>query len=332
MNNNKEIDLLGIGNAITDILVEVDYHFLEKMNLQIGAMQLADYETINKTIKLFTEQKVSAGGSVANTISLTASLGNRCAFIGRRKNDFQGKLFSESMRANSIMLPNDEVETGKPSSTCLVMITPNGERTMLTYLGASTNLSEEEIDLNLLEKSKVVYLEGYLFDLPEAKKLFYNLAEKQKEFSFELALSLSDPFCVKRHKEDFLKLLEKKIKIVFSNQEELENLYNCGVEKALTKSSDKDLISVSTLGERGSLLNANKKLIKTEAIKVEVKDTTGAGDSFAAGFLHGYIHNLSLEKCSKIGNFCAAETVKIIGARPEVNMKDLLLKNNILEN
>ena len=330
MTEKKNIDLLGIGNAITDILVKVDYNFLEKMKLNIGAMQLTDYETINKTINLFKDTKVSAGGSVANTISMVANLGNRCAFIGRRKNDTQGKLFSESMSSSNILLPNSEVEFGKASSTCLVMITPNGERTMLTYLGASTNLTEEDVDLALIENSKIVYLEGYLFDLPEAKKLFFTLADKQEELGFEFALSLSDPFCVTRHKEDFLKLLDKKVKIVFSNQEEIETLFSCTVEKALINSSDKILINISTLGVKGAMVYSNGNLIKKNSFSVEVKDTTGAGDSFAAGFLHGYINNFPLDKCAEVGNFCASETVKVIGARPEVNVKEMLLKNNIL--
>ena len=332
MSEEKIIDLLGIGNAITDILVKVDYQFIEKMNLNIGAMQLTNYDTINETINLFKDQMVSAGGSVANTISMVANLGNKCAFVGRRKNDNQGKLFSESMRASNIILPNSEVEVGEPSSTCLVMITPNGERTMLTYLGASKNLSMNDIDLSLIEKSKIVYLEGYLFDLPEAKRLFYSLADKQEELGFEFALSLSDPFCVTRHKEDFLKLLDKKVKIVFSNQDEIETLFSCSVEKALLNSSNKILINISTLGEKGSIVCANGNLIKKDSFSVEVKDTTGAGDSFAAGFFHGYINNLSLDKCAEVGNFCASETVKVIGARPDVNMKELLSKNNILKN
>ena len=330
MSEEKIIDLLGIGNAITDILVKVDYQFIEKMNLNIGAMQLTNYDTINETINLFKDQIVSAGGSVANTISMVANLGNKCAFVGRRKNDNQGKLFSESMSASNIILPNSEVEVGEPSSTCLVMITPNGERTMLTYLGASKNLSMNDIDLSLIEKSKIVYLEGYLFDLPEAKRLFYSLADKQEELGFEFALSLSDPFCVTRHKEDFLKLLDKKVKIVFSNQDEIETLFSCSVEKALINSSNKILINISTLGEKGSIVCANGNLIKKDSFSVEVKDTTGAGDSFAAGFFHGYINNLSLDKCAEVGNFCASETVKVIGARPDVNMKELLSKNNIL--
>jgi len=332
MSEEKIIDLLGIGNAITDILVKVDYQFIEKMNLNIGAMQLTNYDTINETINLFKDQMVSAGGSVANTISMVANLGNKCAFVGRRKNDNQGKLFSESMSASNIILPNSEVEVGEPSSTCLVMITPNGERTMLTYLGASKNLSMNDIDLSLIEKSKIVYLEGYLFDLPEAKRLFYSLADKQEELGFEFALSLSDPFCVTRHKEDFLKLLDKKVKIVFSNQDEIETLFSCSVEKALINSSNKILINISTLGEKGSIVCANGNLIKKDSFSVEVKDTTGAGDSFAAGFFHGYINNLSLDKCAEVGNFCASETVKVIGARPDVNMKELLSKNNILKN
>ena len=332
MSNKKDIDLLGIGNAITDILVQVDYQFIEKMKFNIGTMQLTDYETINKTINLFNDRKVSAGGSVANTVSMVSSLGDSCAFIGRRKNDAQGKLFSKSMLASNIILPNSEADRGDPSSTCLVMITPNGERTMLTYLGASTSLTEDDVDLSLLEKAKIVYVEGYLFDLPEAKKLFYNLADKQKELGFELALSLSDPFCVNRHKEDFLKLLDKKIKIVFSNQEEIETLYSCSVEKALLNSSDKVFINISTLGEKGAMVYSSGNLIKKDSFSVEVKDTTGAGDSFAAGFLHGYINNFPLDKCTEVGNFCASETVKVIGARPEINIKELLLKNNILEN
>tara|TARA_B100000161_G_C33550121_1_gene414977 strand:- start:917 stop:1915 length:999 start_codon:yes stop_codon:yes gene_type:complete len=332
MSEEKIIDLLGIGNAITDILVKVDYQFIEKMNLNIGAMQLTNYDTINETINLFKDQMVSAGGSVANTISMVANLGNKCAFVGRRKNDNQGKLFSESMSASNIILPNSEVEVGEPSSTCLVMITPNGERTMLTYLGASKNLSMNDIDLSLIEKSKIVYLEGYLFDLPEAKRLFYSLADKQEELGFEFALSLSDPFCVTRHKEDFLKLLDKKVKIVFSNQDEIETLFSCSVEKALINSSNKILINISTLGEKGSIVCANGNLIKKDSFSVEVKDTTGAGDSFAAGFFHGYINNLSLDKCAEVGNFCASETVKVIGARPDVNIKELLSKNNILKN
>ena len=332
MSEEKIIDLLGIGNAITDILVKVDYQFIEKMNLNIGAMQLTNYDTIKETINLFKDQIVSAGGSVANTISMVANLGNKCAFVGRRKNDNQGKLFSESMSASNIILPNSEVEVGEPSSTCLVMITPNGERTMLTYLGASKNLSMNDIDLSLIEKSKIVYLEGYLFDLPEAKRLFYSLADKQEELGFEFALSLSDPFCVTRHREDFLKLLDKKVKIVFSNQDEIETLFSCSVEKALINTSNKVLINISTLGEKGSIVCANGNLIKKDSFSVEVKDTTGAGDSFAAGFFHGYINNLSLDKCAEVGNFCASETVKVIGARPDVNMKELLSKNNILKN
>ncbi|MBF96166.1 MAG: 2-dehydro-3-deoxygluconokinase [Alphaproteobacteria bacterium MarineAlpha9_Bin4] len=332
MSLEKNIDLLGIGNAITDILISVDYQFLEKMKFNAGTMHLVDFNSINEILEKFRDFKVSAGGSVANTISLASNLGNRCAFLGKRKNDDRGKMFSKSMNASNILLPNREVEIGDPSSTCLVMITPNGERTMLTYLGASTSLSQDDVDLKLLENTKIVYLEGYLFDLPEAKNLFNIIADKQEEYDFELALSLSDPFCVKRHKEDFLKLLEKKIKIIFSNQEEIESLFDCDIENALLKSSNKALISICTQGEKGSTLCKNGKFIKRNAYKINVKDTTGAGDSFAAGFLHGYINNYSLSKCSELGNYCAAETVKVIGARIDSNIKELLEKNKILEN
>ena len=324
MIEKKNIELLGIGNAVTDVLVSVDYEFLDKENLSPGTMQLVDAEDLDQLIKKFKKNKISAGGSVANTISLVASLGNQCAFIGKRKNDSLGKMFSKSMTAEEIMLPNSETEISDPSSCCLVMITPDGQRTMATYLGASTSLSLEDVDLKLLKNTKIVYLEGYLFDLPEAKNLFNTIVDKKKHYGYEVALSLSDPFCVERHKEDFLKLIEKRINILFGNEEEIGSLLNCKIEEALVKASKKGSISICTRGSKGSTLCKGDELFNSKAFDVNVVDTTGAGDNFAAGFLYGYINNYSLDKCSKFGNYCAAETIKIIGARPNININDIL--------
>ncbi len=325
MSDDVNIELLGIGNAITDVLVSVDYNFLKQENLSPGTMQLVNAETLNQLIKKFKENKVSAGGSVANTISLVASLGNKCAFIGKRKNDSLGNMFSKSMTEEEIMLPNSESETSDPSSCCLVMITPDGQRTMATYLGASITLSKEDVDLKLLKNTKIIYLEGYLFDLPEAKNLFNIIVDNQKHYGYEVALSLSDPFCVERHKEGFLKLIEKGVNILFSNEEEIGSLFNCGIEEALVKASRQVSISICTRGDKGSTLCKDTELINSNAFNVSVVDTTGAGDNFAAGFLHGYINNYSLVKCSELGNYCAAETVKVIGARPtSININDIL--------
>ncbi len=324
MIENKNIDLLGIGNAITDILVSVDSDFLVKMNLSPGSMQLVNFEKLNQIIEQFKNYKISAGGSVANTISLSAALENKCAFIGKRKNDSLGDMFNKSMISEDIIIPNKATETGDPSSSCLVMITPDSQRTMLTFLGASTSLSLEDVDMSLLKSTKIVYLEGYMFDLPEAKKLFNNIVDKQKEYGFEVALSLSDSFCVERHKEDFLKLIEKKINILFGNEQEISSLYGGTMEEALLKASETVSISVCTKGEKGSTFCKDQKLFDSNAYKVKAIDTTGAGDNFAAGFLNGYIKKYPLSKCADFGNFCAAETVKVIGARLNKNINEKL--------
>jgi len=328
----QNYNILGIGNAVTDILLEVDYSFLKKNNLEEGSMKLVDEATINKLLIDLNSFRTLAGGSVANTLSTIASLGGSCAFIGSRKNDRFGKLFSESMIENSIYLSNEANEAGKSSSLCLVLITPNGERTMCTYLGASTNLSNEDIDISLLKKSKIIYLEGYLFDLPEAKNIFYAVVNNAAKYGYEVALSLSDPFCVDRHRKDFIKLINKKISILFSNKSEMEALYKCDIKNALLASSKNVRISISTLGEKGSILYYNNKVLEAEAYPVNVIDTTGAGDNFAAGFLYSYINQVSFENCMKAGALCASETIKTIGARPQSNLKELLIKKSILKN
>ena len=328
----QNYDILGIGNAVTDILVEVDYSFLKKNELEEGAMQLVDEAVINNLLSDLSISKTLAGGSVANTLATISNLGGNCAFIGSRKNDKFGKLFSKSMNENNIYLSNQENENGKSSSLCLVLITPNGERTMCTYLGASTNLSNEDMDISLLKKSKIIYLEGYLFDLPEAKNIFYAVVNNAAKYDYEVALSLSDPFCVDRHRKDFIKLINKKINILFANKSEMEALYKCDIKNALLESSKNVKISISTLGEKGSILYYDNKILEAEAYPVNVIDTTGAGDNFAAGFLYSYINQVSFENCMKAGALCASETIKTIGARPQSNLKELLTKNSILEN
>ncbi len=325
-------NILGIGNAVTDILVEVDYSYLKENNLEEGAMKLVDEITIQELLSDLNISKTLAGGSVANTLATISNLGGSCAFIGSRKNDKYGKLFSKSMLENNIYLSNEENENGKSSSLCLVLITPNGERTMCTYLGASTNLSNDNIDVPLLKNSKIIYLEGYLFDLPEAKDIFYAVVNNATKYGYEVALSLSDPFCVDRHRKDFIKLINKKIGILFSNKSEMEALYKCDIKNALLESSKNVKISISTLGEKGSILYYDNNFLESEAFPIKVIDTTGAGDNFAAGFLYSYINKIPLEMCMKAGALCASETIKAIGARPQNNLKELLIKNSILKN
>ena len=328
----KNYDILGIGNAVTDILVEVDYSYLKNNKLEEGSMKLVDESTINDLLLDLNASKTLAGGSVANTLDTIANLGGKCAFIGNRKKDKFGKLFSKSMLDNNIYLSNQESESGKSSSLCLVLITPNGERTMCTYLGASTNLSNDDMDLTLLKNSKIIYLEGYLFDLPEAKDIFYSVVNNANKYGYEVALSLSDPFCVDRHRKDFIKLINKKIGILFSNKSEMEALYKCDVKNALKECSKNVKVSISTMGEKGSILYYDNSFLETEACPTKVIDTTGAGDNFAAGFLYSYINQMPFETCMKAGALCASETIQVIGARPQSNLEELFIKNSILKN
>ena len=327
----QNYDILGIGNAVTDILVEVDYSFLKKNELEEGAMQLVDEAVINNLLSDLSISKTLAGGSVANTLATISNLGGNCAFIGSRKNDKFGKLFSKSMNENNIYLSNQENENGKSSSLCLVLITPNGERTMCTYLGASTNLSNEDMDISLLKKSKIIYLEGYLFDLQEAKDIFYYIVNNASHFGYKVALSLSDSFCVDRHREDFLKLINKNISILFSNTDEIESLYECERKKAMNKAAKTTEIVIATMGKNGSSLYKGSEYIEIDSYEAIAKDTTGAGDNYAAGFLHSFIQGNTLKEAMLAGSFCAAEIVKIIGARQNADLKDLLNKQKLLK-
>ena len=236
------------------------------------------------------------------------------------------------MEQEKIDLLNKENEEGKASSLCLVLVTPNGERTMCTYLGASTSLNNENLELSSLTKSNIIYLEGYLFDLPEAKDIFYKVVDKAKEYNYQVALSLSDPFCVERHRKDFIKLINKKLNILFANENEIETLYECDKNEALEKAGENINVAIATLGEEGSLMYNKNEFLKSEAFKVNAMDTTGAGDNYAAGFLYMYGIAAPLIECMNAGSLCASETIKFLGARPTSNLKNLLIENKIIKN
>ena len=329
MKNNK-YDILGIGNAITDILINIDENTLDSLKIQPGSMSLVDVSFIRNILSKNKIVKTSAGGSVANTISTLAKLGIECSFAGIRKNDEYGKLFSSSMQGDSINLINNEKKEGLPSSICLVMVTPNGERTMCTYLGASGNLKNEDINQEILDKHKIVYLEGYLFDLPEAKNIFFDIVTKSKKENFKVALSLSDGFCVDRHREEFKELINLNIDILFSNEQEIESLFEKDFTNSLKEAGNKVDTTIVTRGNKGAALFKNSKLITVDAIETEVLDTTGAGDNFAAGYLYAFLNNLSIDTCLKAGVLCATDVIKYYGARTDNNIKDLFKEHNII--
>ena len=325
-------DILGIGNAVTDIFVEVEDSFLIKNDLVEGTMKLVEESYIKKLLEGLSLSKTLAGGSVANTLSTVSKLGGSCAFIGSRKNDKYGNLFSYSMEEENIFLLNEENISGQASSICLVLITPNGERTMCTFLGASTSLNKNNIDLKNFTNTNIVYLEGYLFDLPDAKDIFYEVVDNASKYNYQVALSLSDSFCVERHRKDFKKLIDKKLNILFANENEIEALFECEKKEALITAGENVDIAIATLGEHGSLMYNKKEFLKSEAYKVSAIDTTGAGDNYAAGFLYMYVKNASLIDCMNAGSLCASETIKFIGARPSSNLRAMLVENKILNN
>ena len=331
MKNNK-YDILGIGNAITDILINIDEKTLDSLKIEPGSMSLVDISFIRNILDKKKIVKTSAGGSVANTISALAKLGIECSFAGIRKNDEYGKLFSTSMQSDGIKLINNEKKEGYPSSICLVMVTPNGERTMCTYLGASGNFKNEDIDQDILDKYKIVYLEGYLFDLPEAKNIFFDIVKKSKRENFKVALSLSDGFCVDRHREDFKELINLNIDILFSNEQEIESLFEKDFTNSIKEAGNIVGTTIVTRGNKGAALFKNSKLITVDAIKTEVLDTTGAGDNFAAGYLYAFLNNLSIDKCLRAGVLCATDIIKHFGARTDNNIKNLFREHNIIGN
>ena len=328
---NTKYDILGIGNAITDIIIDVDNKILEDLNITPGSMSLVDISFIRNILEKKEIVKTAAGGSVANTISTLAKLGTKCSFVGSRKDDDYGRLFSRSMEEDGIKLLNYEKKDGVPSSICLVLVSPNGERTMCTYLGASTDFGKDDIEETLLDDHKVIYLEGYLFDLPKAKDVFFDIIRKSKTKNYKVALSLSDSFCVDRYRKDFLELININIDLLFCNEQEIETLFETDYQSAIKEAGKKVESTVVTRGNKGAMLYKNSKLITVAAHKTKVLDTTGAGDSFAAGFLYSYLNGLPIDVCLKAGTLCASDVIKSFGARTDTNVKELFIQNNILE-
>ena len=325
--------ILGIGNAVVDIISEVDISFINKCQLKHGAMTLVDLNTSKIIQEKIKNKKFQAGGSVANTISGMAKLGKNCAFIGKRKRDKLGKLFLRQMDILNIHVHNDEERDGDSTASCIVLVTPEGERTMCTHLGVSTQLKAGDIKENVIKLSEIIYLEGYLFDLPEAKGAFEKAAFLAKKHNRKISLSLSDPFCVDRHRESFLKFIYKNVDVLFANELEIRSLFKADSLNVAFKQAN---VAVETLvvtrGASGvSAYNKNNRY-DMKAIKTKVVDTTGAGDLFAAGFLTMYLNKLGIIDCMKAGNICASEVIKDYGARPRKNLKKILEKNNFIFN
>ncbi|MFA5899201.1 MAG: adenosine kinase [Hyphomicrobium sp.] len=312
-------DVVGIGNAIVDIIGRCDDGFLTKHDLTKGFMRLIDAGEADRLYGLMGPSLERSGGSAANTIAGLSSFGGRGAFIGRVAGDQFGKVFWHDIRAAGVAYETAPATSGLPTAVCLILVTPDGERTMNTFLGASTELGPMEVDAATIAAAKVTYLEGYLFDKPEAKAAYYAAAEIAMRAGRKTALSLSDAFCVDRHRSDFRKLIADGTDILFANEKEITALYEVNsFDDAVAAVRGECELAVLTRSEAGSLIVTANETVQVRPIRVEkVVDATGAGDLYAAGFLYGYTRNLNLADCGRLGSLAAAEVISHIGARPE---------------
>lgn len=321
--SNPRFDVVGIGNAIVDVLTQTDDAFLDREGLAKGAMTLCDEAQATAVYDKAGPAMECSGGSAANTIAVMAGLGAKCAFAGKVKNDAFGRIFIHDIRSLGVHFDTAPAEDGPATANCLVLVTPDAQRTMLTYLGASIHLKPADVDLDVIKDARVTYLEGYLWDPEDAKEAFRTAAQAARAAGREVALSLSDPFCVDRHRADFLDLIEGHVDILFANEAEIMALYQVDdFGAALDKVKGHCKVAALTRSEKGSVVVSAAGVETVAAAPVtQVIDTTGAGDAYAAGFLYGYTRNEALETCARMGGIAAAEVIAQIGARPETDLK-----------
>ena len=320
-------DVTAVGNAIVDILSAVDEQALAAQNLTKGMMTLIDRETSDRLFDAAGPVKQQSGGSAANTIAGLASFGGRCAYIGKVADDLLGQVFKHDMKVQGIDLHAPYDQTNQtPTARCMIFVTPDADRTMATYLGISTDIAPDDLDAAKIRNAKVTYLEGYLFDKELAKETFHAAAIMAHTAGRLVALTLSDPFCVGRHRADFLALVDGHIDILFANEQELLTLYETtDLEEAMTRIAASVEVCAITRGAKGATVMSNGQRFDIPAEPVaQVVDTTGAGDLFAAGFLYGFTKELDPYQCGVLGAKAAAEIISHIGARPEIQLNTLL--------
>jgi sugar/nucleoside kinase (ribokinase family) len=325
-------DVLGIGNAIFDILVQTDEGFLSRHGMTKGGMSLIDE---NRATAIYGDMgpatKIS-GGSAANTIVGIASLGARAAYVGKVRDDEIGRLYTHDIRAAGVTFETRPATNGPATGCSYILVTPDGERTMNTYLGAAQELMPADIDADQVVASAFVYLEGYLWDPKSAKEAFVKAATIAHKANRQVALTLSDSFCVDRYRDEFLELMRSgTVDLVFANEAELHSLYQTSDFETALKQLHNDIgLAVVTRSEKGCVVASKEGVTAVPAFPIEkIVDTTGAGDLFAAGFLFGLSRGVSYENAGRLGALAAAEVIQHIGARPQVSLKELAVKNGL---
>ena len=324
--DTKSFDVVGIGNAIVDVLVHSDDAFLENHGLTKGTMALLDQSQADRLYASVGPGLETSGGSAANTLAGLAQLGARAGFIGRVRDDQLGAIFAHDIRSVGAHFETAAATSGPSTARCLILVTPDAQRTMCTYLGASVNLHPADLDLDLVRQAKVLYLEGYLWDSDEAKQAFIAAAEVIRESGGQVALSLSDAFCVDRHRQSFQELVDGHVDILFANEMEITSLYEANTfEEAVDQVRGCAQVAALTRSAEGSLVLSGDQSVPIAPYKLgDLVDTTGAGDLYAAGFLYGYTRGQSLERCGRLGSLCAGKVVTQLGPRPQGSLAELV--------
>jgi len=319
-------DVLAIGNAIVDIMAHAEDDFLVDQGLTRGSMRLIDANEADRLYDLMGPAIETSGGCAGNTAAGVASFGGNAAFIGKVADDQFGKLYTHDMRAIGVAFGTGPLAGGAPTARSMILVSPDGERTMNTYLGACQNLTSADIDRDTVAAAAIVYLEGYLWDPPQAKDAFRCAAEFAHEAGRQVSLTLSDSFCVDRFREEFLGLIrDRTVDILFANESEVRSLYQTADFETGVHALQKDCrIAAVTMGAEGALVVTHDGVRRVSATPVEtVVDTTGAGDLFAAGFLFAHARGMSLTDAARLGTVAAAEVIGHVGARPAVSLADL---------
>jgi sugar/nucleoside kinase (ribokinase family) len=321
-----QFDVVGIGNALVDVIAHADEPFVDEHGLVKGAMQLIEIERALELYRALGSAVEMSGGSAANTMCGIASFGGRAAYIGKVSADDLGEVFGHDLNAVGVAFrpgrPADDMPTGR----CIIVVTPDAQRTMNTYLGTSSLLSADDLDEDAIAAGAVLYMEGYLFDRDDAKKAFRRAATVAHEYGRKVSLTLSDSFCVDRHRTDFAALVRDEVDVLFGNSDELCSLYEVGrLEDAIEAVRAECELAAITAGKYGSYVVTPAEVIQVAADHVpRVLDTTGAGDLYAAGFLFGYTQSMPLAECARLGSLAAGEVISHVGPRPLVELRTLL--------
>jgi sugar/nucleoside kinase (ribokinase family) len=321
-----DLDVVGIGNALVDVIAHHGESFLGTHGLVKGAMTLIDTDRAVELYSVIGSGVEMSGGSAANTMTGIASFGGLASYIGKVAGDELGEVFRHDLRAVGVGFENPPASDGVPTGRCMIVVTPDAQRTMNTYLGVSSLLTPEDVDEALVARAKVVYLEGYLFDRDGAKEAYRKAAAAAHAGGGRVSLTLSDSFCVDRHRDDFLDLVAHEVDLLFSNEYELVALYGASSFEDAAEAVAKDCeIAAVTRGASGSVVVTRDGRVPIAIQPVEeVVDTTGAGDLYAAGFLYGFTSNRSLQECGRFGSIAAAEVISHVGARPLVPLSRLV--------